>query len=101
MRFRDPNQIPLDFSNEDEFCYYAKTYASGMESASANNCNAATELEDSEISKADEAAMFIRCREIVQASDWRGDRESDLCVIKCLTSSLSLIEKGKKKRKMD
>jgi hypothetical protein len=38
----------------------------------------------------EDAAMFALSREIVQASDWDGNLEHKLCVIKCLTSSLSI-----------
>jgi hypothetical protein len=48
----------------------------------------------------EEAALFALSREIVQASDWDGDLESRLCVIKCLTSSLSLNDNPSKKRKL-
>jgi hypothetical protein len=49
---------------------------------------------------AEEASMYALSREIVQASDWEGEKESELCVIKCLTASLSLDVGVSKKRKI-
>jgi hypothetical protein len=49
---------------------------------------------------AKDASMYTLSREIMQASDWDGDLESKLCVIKCLTASLNLNEGVSKKRKI-
>jgi hypothetical protein len=46
------------------------------------------------------ASMFALSRDIVQSSDWDGDVERKLFVIKCLTASLSLNEEVSKKRKI-
>jgi hypothetical protein len=40
-----------------------------------------------------DAALFSVSKKIIQASIWEGDLESDLCVIKYLTDSLSLVPK--------
>jgi hypothetical protein len=45
------------------------------------------------------AALYDASREIVKASDWDGDRESEMGVIQCLTLLLR-IDKRSKKRKI-
>jgi hypothetical protein len=46
------------------------------------------------------AAIIELSRKIIQASSWDGETDSKACVIKCLTSLLSVKEESMKKRKI-
>lgn len=66
-------------------------------------CDYCTPTQDGELccnEKDEDASLFNLARKIIQTSNWEGDKESKLGVIKCLTALLNLDAEETEKRKI-